>query len=107
MNVVRTVRRPPPGAPGGPPVDHPPEPPMPPEEHPPARPAWRSVSRGKKLKKPPPVPARPDSGPGPGPGPGHGHGPGTDPRRQVSSWATWQREFFDEKYSIDVPDIYR
>jgi hypothetical protein len=61
---------------------------MPPDEPPPAKPAWRTVHhrtpRKPKLKKEPPPPA-----PGPDPGP--------DPRRQVRSWATWQRELLSNQ----------
>ncbi|KAJ7028730.1 hypothetical protein C8F04DRAFT_1212100 [Mycena alexandri] len=71
--------KPPPGAPGGPPLD--PGPAPPPPELPQAKPGWRTVpnrpppqSRKQKKKDA----AQPQAAPAP------------DPRRQVQSWATWQ-----------------
>lgn len=72
------------GAPGMPPTGPPPDagpPPPPPEVHA-ARPAWRTVStRTSKKKKKDQMPAAPPVAQ-------------PDPRQQVRSWATWQRELF-------------
>ncbi|KAI4526514.1 hypothetical protein EV122DRAFT_207464, partial [Schizophyllum commune] len=71
------------GAPGMPPTGPPPDagpPPPPPEVHA-ARPAWRTVStRTSKKKKKDQMPAAPPVAQ-------------PDPRQQVRSWATWQRDF--------------
>jgi len=78
--------KPGPGMPGGPPAEAPPPPPEPPApEVPQARPGWRSVTQRSRRRKrdaapPPPPPADPGLMP-----------PSMDPRRQVQSWATWQR----------------
>ncbi|KAJ7130233.1 hypothetical protein C8R44DRAFT_613736 [Mycena epipterygia] len=69
--------KPPPGAPGGPPLDVPPPPPPP--DLPQARPGWRTVTQRPTARKP----KKKDAAPPP-----QAHGP--DPRRQVQSWATWQ-----------------
>ncbi|KAM6501107.1 hypothetical protein JOM56_004121 [Amanita muscaria] len=72
----------PPGPGDGPPPDQPPAPEQPPQQF---RPGWRPVPGGKKKKKKeaPPAPVAPA-------------GPATmavDPRRQIQSWATWQRKY--------------
>ncbi|KAF8208242.1 hypothetical protein K438DRAFT_1574381 [Mycena galopus ATCC 62051] len=77
--------KPPPGAPGGPPLD--PGPAPPPPDLPQTRPGWRTVTprapaTQRKTKKK-------DAAPPPGPGPAPA-GYMQDPRQQVRSWATWQ-----------------
>jgi hypothetical protein len=93
--------RPPTGAGGGPPgpMDAPPPPPdapPAPEIPPPAKPGWRTVNMRPVRKKKRNQPSEP------APGPSHtGYAPqpvgfpmrgGVDPRSQIQSWATWQRE---------------
>lgn len=83
--------KPPPGAPGGPPLDQPPPdaPPPPPELPQPAKPGWRTVTprRTKKKKEaaPPPAASVPD------------------PRLQTQSWATWQRAYRFHSHLALVP----
>ncbi|KAE9398725.1 hypothetical protein BT96DRAFT_821573, partial [Gymnopus androsaceus JB14] len=64
--------KPPPGALGGPSV---PSPPPPPPEVPPVRPAWRSFTQRMRNQKKETAPP-----------------PQQDPKTQVRSWATWQRD---------------
>jgi hypothetical protein len=63
---------------------------MAPEEPAPAKPGWRTVRTGRKQKRKEPAPPAQAALAGP---------VGPDPRRQVSSWATWQRESRLEEYS--------
>ena len=90
-----------PGGPGGPPPQDPPGPPPPgsqqPDLPPIAKPAWRSVpkkkdKKAKKAEKQQQQAAAQQLHDLPGmPGPSYAHM--QDPRRQIQSWATWQREF--------------
>lgn len=94
--------RPPACGPGGPPPQEPPGPPPPDTQQPDlppsiAKPAWRSVpkkkdKKAKKAEKQQQQMAAQQLHDLPGmPGPSYAHM--QDPRRQIQSWATWQREF--------------
>ncbi|KAG6890494.1 hypothetical protein C0992_000986 [Termitomyces sp. T32_za158] len=102
------LRKPAPGAPGGPPLDPqppPPGPPAPEEGPPPAKPGWRKVTprvpRAKKPKKeaaPPPPPPAPAPQPGPSSHPHMYRGP--DPR---ASWAPWIPDLSQQPAMTPVP----
>lgn len=77
--------KPPVTASGGPPAD-PPAPPPEAPELPATKPGWRAVpKKGRKKKEAAPQMAGPSAPPPPPTGP--------ELRRQVQSWATWQRTF--------------
>lgn len=99
------VHRKPP-APPGPPADAPPpEPPMPPEMPPAAKPGWRFTHRARPRRKKEQAPAPPPPGPSAMQMP-PGMDPRMDPRRQVQSWATWQRTFLSLPYLCVLFTLY-